>query len=108
MYLCQGCGRRAILVLLHRIVSINKGDFTSKVNLNFQKGDARGFQWLVYMRQRLTALEILETLPGDVGWRQIIIDRALDVRSASMLFLASKIALEDPLGEGESYIQLMS
>jgi hypothetical protein len=104
MYLCQGCGGQAILVLLHRIVSTNKGDFTSEVCLNFQKEDARVSKWLEYMRQRLTALEILEALPSNVRCRQNVIDRALDVRSASMLFLAAKIALEDSPSQRESYI----
>jgi hypothetical protein len=46
---------------------------------------------LDYMCQQLEQLDILDILPQDLEQRQIVINRALDVRSASMLFLALNI-----------------
>jgi hypothetical protein len=46
---------------------------------------------LDFMSQQLEQLEILDILPDDLEQREIVINRALDVRSASMLFLAVNI-----------------
>jgi hypothetical protein len=55
---------------------------------------------LEYMYQRLEQLDILDSLPDDLGDSlESVINRALDVRSASMLYLAVNIRHEvTPLG----------
>lgn len=43
------------------------------------------------MCQQLEQLAILDILPDDLEQRDFVINRALDVRSATMLFLAMNI-----------------
>ena len=43
------------------------------------------------MCQQLEQLAILDILPDDLEQREFVINRALDVRSAAMLFLATNI-----------------
>jgi hypothetical protein len=43
------------------------------------------------MCQQLEQLAILDILPDDLEQREFVINRALDVRSATMLFLALNI-----------------
>jgi len=43
------------------------------------------------MCQQLEQLAILDILPDDLAQREFVINRALDVRSATMLFLALNI-----------------
>ena len=62
---------------------------------NSQKAESDAFKAMDYMCQELTDLEVIETLPDDHGVRQQIFDHALEVRSASMIFLASKIAYDE-------------
>jgi len=51
------------------------------------------------MSQQLEQLAILDILPEDLEQREFVVNRALDVRSASMLFLASSIRHEStPFG----------
>jgi hypothetical protein len=54
---------------------------------------------LDYISQQLEQLAILDSLPQDLKQREIVINRAMDVRSASMLFLAVNIRHDStPLG----------
>ena len=54
---------------------------------------------LDYISQQLEQLAILDSLPQDLKQREIVINRAMDVRSASMLFLAVNIRHDlTPLG----------
>jgi hypothetical protein len=54
---------------------------------------------LDFMYQQLEQLEILDVLPTDLQQREILINRAMDVRSASMLYLATILRHEaTPLG----------
>lgn len=55
---------------------------------------------LNYMYQQLEQLEILDILPDDLEQRESVINRAMDVRSASMLYLAVNIRFQTtPLGD---------
>jgi hypothetical protein len=49
---------------------------------------------LDHICQQLEQLAILDVLPNDLEQRDVIINRALDVRSAAMLFLAIAIRYE--------------
>ena len=54
---------------------------------------------LDYMCQQLEQLAVLDVLPNDIQQREFVIDRALDVRSSFMLYLATIICHEStPLG----------
>ena len=44
-----------------------------------------------YMSQQMEQLMILDVLPDDLEQREFVINRAFDVRSATMLFLALNI-----------------
>ena len=46
---------------------------------------------LDYMCQQLEQLAILDVIPDDLEQREFVIGRALDVRSAAMLYLALNI-----------------
>jgi len=46
---------------------------------------------LDYLCQQLEQLAILDIIPEDLEQRDFVINRALDVRSAAMLFLAMNI-----------------
>jgi hypothetical protein len=45
-------------------------------------------QVLDYFSQQLEELEVVSVLPDDIEQRDYVLNRALDVRSASMLYLA--------------------
>ena len=52
------------------------------------------------MYQQLEQLEIIDILPDDLEQRESVINRAMDVRSASMLYLAVNIRYQTtPLGD---------
>ena len=54
---------------------------------------------LDYMCQQLEQLEILDNLPSDLEQREAVVNRAMDIRSAFMLYLATHIYHESfPLG----------
>ena len=54
---------------------------------------------LDYICQQLEQLSLVDVLPHDLKQREFIISRAMDVRSASMLFLAVNICHDSaPLG----------
>jgi hypothetical protein len=63
------------------------------------------------MCQQLEQLNLVESLPDEVEQVEIVINRALDVRSASMLYLAMNISYDmTPLGgigTGISGLRLM-
>jgi hypothetical protein len=54
---------------------------------------------LEYLSQQFAHLEIVNVLPDDLEQREFVINRALDVRSASLFYLAVRIRHEaTPLG----------
>ena len=54
---------------------------------------------LDYMCQQLEQLAIIDSLPEDLGQLECIVNRAMDVRSAFMIYLATHISHETtPLG----------
>jgi hypothetical protein len=64
---------------------------------------------LDYISQQLEQLTILDSLPQDLKQREIVINRAMDVRSASMLFLAVNIRHDSTsLGIPGTFTSLMS
>ena len=46
---------------------------------------------LDYMCHQLQQLEVVQRLPDDVGDYELIVNRAVDVRSACMLYIAHQI-----------------
>ena len=46
---------------------------------------------LNFMYQQLEQLEILDTLPEELEQRESVVNRAIDVRSAAMIYLAVNI-----------------
>ena len=61
---------------------------------------------LNFMYQQLEQLEILDILPEDIGQRESVVNCAIDVRSASMIYLAVNIRHQaTPLGDvGKSFL----
>jgi hypothetical protein len=54
---------------------------------------------LEYLSQQFAHLEMMNVLPDDLGQRDFVVNRALDVRSASMTYLAVWIRHDaTPLG----------
>jgi len=47
-----------------------------------------------YISQQFAQLSVLSVLPGDIEERELIVNRALDVRSAAMIHLAVSIRCE--------------
>lgn len=44
-----------------------------------------------YLSHQFAFLEIVKALPDDMDHREFVVNRALDVRSASMIYLASMV-----------------
>jgi hypothetical protein len=54
---------------------------------------------LDYLSHQFAHLELVNILPGDLEQREFLVNRALDVRSASMMYLAVRIRHDaTPLG----------
>ena len=52
-----------------------------------------------YLSQQFAHLEMINVLPDDLEQRDFVVNRALDVRSASMTYLAVRICRDSvPLG----------
>jgi hypothetical protein len=72
------------------IAQIAEKENTRKAKLN---------ETLDFMSQQLEQLEIIDTLPADVGKHNLVVNRGLDVRSACMVYLGIRIRHDaTPLG----------
>jgi hypothetical protein len=63
---------------------------------------------LEYLSQQFEHLEMVNVLPDDLEKREFVINRALDVRSASIMYLAVRIRHSaTPLGTPGTYYAIV-